>query len=250
MRSQSSSSAAWPLGVKMVQVCRYARGKLLTPCRREGPGRSAARAEFGAAREQGSARAQAHRGGESESRPLERRPADRHLFRRAGALPQRLEIKPALQLIGLLGWLLAAFAAAALGAIASVDAASFYAQLTKPSWAPPATVFGPVWSVLYTLMGISAWLVWRSPGPKRVALGLFGIQLAVNALWSWLFFAWHRGALATAEVFVLLVLIVATVAAFWRASRWAALLLLPYLLWVSFASVLTWTVWRNNSGLL
>jgi tryptophan-rich sensory protein len=155
-----------------------------------------------------------------------------------------------LQLIGLLGWLVAAFAAAALGAIASVDAASFYAQLTKPSWAPPASVFGPVWSVLYTLMGISAWLVWRSPGPKRVALGLFSVQLAVNALWSWLFFAWHRGALATVEVFVLLVLIVATIAAFWRTSRWAALLLLPYLLWVSFASVLTWTVWRGNPGLL
>src|SRR5512147_1561698 len=120
------------------------------------------------------------------------------------------------QWVGLLGWLLAAFAAGAVGAVASVDAASFYAQLSKPSWAPPAWVFGPVWSALYALMGVAAWLVWRSPGPKGVPLGLFGAQLAANSLWSWLFFAWHRGALAALEVLVLLALIVATVAAFSR----------------------------------
>lgn len=154
------------------------------------------------------------------------------------------------QLTGLIGWLLAAFAAGAVGALASVDAASFYAQLAKPSWAPPASVFGPVWSVLYALMGIAAWLVWRSPGRNGVALGLFGAQLAANALWSWMFFAWHRGALAAVEILVLLALIVATGAAFWRANRLAALLLAPYLLWVAFASVLTWTLWRNNPGLL
>jgi tryptophan-rich sensory protein len=154
------------------------------------------------------------------------------------------------QLVGLVAWLLAAFAAGAVGAVASVDAASFYSQLSKPSWAPPAWVFGPVWSALYALMGVAAWLVWRSPGPKGRALGLFGAQLAANALWSWLFFAWHRGALAAFEVLVLLALIMATVAAFWRHSRWAALLMVPYLVWVSFASVLTWAVWRSNPGLL
>lgn len=154
------------------------------------------------------------------------------------------------QSVGLVGWLLAAFAAGAAGAVASIDAASFYAQLSKPSWAPPAWVFGPVWSALYALMGVAAWLVWRSHGSKGLALGLFGAQLAVNALWSWLFFAWHRGALAAVDVLVLLALIVATVAAFWRTSRLAALLLLPYLLWVSFASVLTWAVWKSNPGLL
>ena len=154
------------------------------------------------------------------------------------------------QTVGLLGWLLAAFAAAALGAVASVDAASFYAQLSKPSWAPPAWVFGPVWSTLYALMGVAAWLVWRSPGSNKIALGLFGAQLGANALWSWLFFAWHRGALAALEVLVLLALILATIVAFSRTSRLAALLLVPYLLWVSFASVLTWTVWRSNPGLL
>jgi tryptophan-rich sensory protein len=154
------------------------------------------------------------------------------------------------QLIGLIAWLLAAFAAGAVGAIASVDAASFYAQLSKPSWAPPASVFGPVWSLLYALMGIAAWLVWRSPGRKALALGLFAAQLAVNALWSWMFFAWHRGALASVEIVVLVALIVATLTAFWRISRFAALLLVPYLGWVSFASVLTWTLWRSNPSLL
>ena len=154
------------------------------------------------------------------------------------------------QWAGLLGWLLAAFAAGAVGAVASVDAASFYAQLSKPSWAPPAWVFGPVWSTLYALMGVAAWLVWRSPGSNKIALGLFGAQLGANALWSWLFFAWHRGALAALEVLVLLALILATIVAFSRTSRLAALLLVPYLLWVSFASVLTWTVWRSNPGLL
>ncbi len=153
-------------------------------------------------------------------------------------------------MIGLLAWVLAAFAAGAVGAIASVDAASFYAQLARPLWAPPGWIFGPVWTTLYALMGVAAWLVWRSPGSKRLALGLFGAQLAANALWSWLFFAWHLGALATVEVFVLLALIAATVATFWRSSRLAALLLVPYFLWVSFASVLTWAVWRSNPGLL
>lgn len=154
------------------------------------------------------------------------------------------------QVAGLLGWLLVVFVAAAVGAAASVDAPSFYAQVSKPAWAPPAGVFGPVWTVLYALMGVAAWLVWRSPGPRSAALTLFGAQLGANALWSWLFFAWHRGALAAVEILVLLALIVAMIVAFWRISRLAALLMLPYLLWVSFASVLTWAVWRSNSTLL
>jgi tryptophan-rich sensory protein len=152
--------------------------------------------------------------------------------------------------MGLAGWLVLTFAAAAIGAIASLHAAEFYAQLIRPSWAPPAGVFGPVWTVLYALMGISVWLVWRSPGRHAVAIALFIIQLAANALWSWLFFAWHRGALAAAEVLVLLIVIAATVCAFWRINRLAAWLLLPYLLWVTFASALTWSVWKSNPGLL
>ena len=131
-----------------------------------------------------------------------------------------------------------------------MDAAAFYAQLSKPSWAPPAAVFGPVWTVLYSLMGIAAWLVWRSPHASRRALTLFGVQLAANALWSWLFFAWHLGAFAAAEVLVLLALIAATVRVFFQINRLAALLLLPYLLWVIYASALTWSVWQRNPGLL
>ncbi|WP_210411685.1 TspO/MBR family protein [Rhodoferax sediminis] len=155
-----------------------------------------------------------------------------------------------MQLLGLVAWLVLSFVAAGVGAIASVEAASFYAQLMRPSWAPPASVFGPVWSVLYALMGVAAWLVWRERGATREALTLFVAQLAANALWSWLFFAWHQGALASAEVLVLLLLIAATIVAFWRIRRLAAVLMLPYLVWVSFASALTWSIWQSNPGLL
>jgi tryptophan-rich sensory protein len=150
------------------------------------------------------------------------------------------------------GWLFITFAEGALGAIASADAPTFYAQLEKPAWAPPAGVFGPVWTVLYALMGVAAWLVWReskSPG-RNSALLVFMVQLAANALWSWLFFAWRQGALAFLEVLVLLALIAATLVAFWRVRRLAAVLLVPYIGWVSFASALTWSVWRSNPSLL
>lgn len=152
--------------------------------------------------------------------------------------------------LALVGWLALTFTAAAIGAVASMHAAEFYAQLIKPSWAPPAGVFGPVWTVLYALMGVAVWLVWRSPGRRAGAIALFVAQLAANALWSWLFFAWHRGALAAAEVLLLLVLIAATARMFWRTNRPAAWLLVPYLLWVTFASALTWSVWKSNPGLL
>ena len=156
------------------------------------------------------------------------------------------------QALGLLAWLAVVFVAAALGALASTDAAAFYAQLAKPAWAPPASVFGPVWSVLYGLMAIAAWLVWREKGAEggRTALGLFLAQLVANALWSWLFFGRHRGALAFADVLLLLALVVTTTAAFWRIHRAAGALLIPYVLWVGFASALTWTVWRANLALL
>ena len=155
-------------------------------------------------------------------------------------------------LAGLLGWLALVFVTATVGAIASVEAASFYAQLARPAWAPPGWVFGPVWTLLYLMMGFAAWQVWRTRGfaRARLALGLFCLQLAVNALWSWLFFAWHLGALAFAEVLLLWGLVLATVVSFWRASRLAGILLLPYLAWVSFASVLTYTVWQMNPSLL
>ncbi|MBX9849099.1 MAG: tryptophan-rich sensory protein [Rhodocyclaceae bacterium] len=154
------------------------------------------------------------------------------------------------QYIGLLGFLVAVFVAAALGAVASVSAPTFYAQLTRPEWSPPAWLFGPVWSMLYCMMGVAVWLVWRKLPVDRAALLLFAVQLAVNALWSWLFFAWHQGALAFADVLLLWVLIGATIRAFWRTSRIAAVMLVPYWLWVSFATALTFAVWQGNPALL
>jgi len=154
------------------------------------------------------------------------------------------------QVLGLLAWLAVVFAAAGLGAIASIDASSFYGQLNRPSWSPPAALFGPVWSALYALMGIAVWLVWRRSEDTQRALRLFIGQLAANALWSWLFFAWHHGALAFIDALLLLVLIAATIVSFWRLNRVAAVLLVPYILWVGFASVLIWAVWHGNPGVL
>ena len=156
------------------------------------------------------------------------------------------------EIAALVGWLALTAIAAVAGTIASLDAASFYAQLARPSWAPPAGVFGPVWSLLYLLMAIAAWLVWLEPrsSQRTVALTLFVVQLVVNALWSWLFFAWHRGALALLDVLVLLALIVAMLGAFWRTRPLAGMLLVPYVAWVAFASELTFVVWRANPSLL
>lgn len=154
---------------------------------------------------------------------------------------------------GLLGWLVLCFAASAVGALASIDAGSSYRELESPAWGPPGWVFGPVWTFLYLTMAIAAWLVWREPAGRRervLALGLFMVQLALNALWSWLFFVWKLGGVAFLEVVLLWLLIAATMAAFWRIRRLAALLLVPYLLWVTFATALTWALWRANPALL
>ena len=156
------------------------------------------------------------------------------------------------QILGLVGWLVVSFAAAATGAVATSSAGSFYEQLTRPGWAPPAALFGPVWTVLYFLMGIAAWLVWRERGfaGARVALSLFFVQLALNGLWSWLFFNWQRGAWALGEVLLLWVVIFATLVAFWRVRPLAGMLLVPYLAWVSFATALTYALWRANPAAL
>lgn len=155
------------------------------------------------------------------------------------------------QIAGLIGWLALAFVAAAIGAIASTRAPEFYQALIRPSWAPPAALFGPVWSVLYLMMGVASWLVWREgSGNTRGALRLYLVQLALNSLWSWLFFAWHQGRWAFFEIVVLWVMILATVVAFWRIRLLAGVLLVPYLLWVSFATALAYTVWTLNPVLL
>jgi tryptophan-rich sensory protein len=152
----------------------------------------------------------------------------------------------------LLGWVALAATAGAVGGLASRDAGVFYGALAKPTWAPPGWLFAPVWSALYLLMGIAAWLVWREGGWRRQrgVLGLFVLQLAVNALWSWLFFGWHRGALAFADIVLLWLLIVATVIGFWRVRPLAGALLLPYLAWVGFATALNYAVWHLNPSTL
>lgn len=150
--------------------------------------------------------------------------------------------------LGLFGWMVVVFVAAAIGALATRRARDFYARLVKPSWAPPGWVFGPVWTVLYLLMALAAWLVWRRAGwgGATSALSLFLAQLVCNALWSWFFFAWRRGALALADIILLLGLIVATLFAFAHVDTLAAILLVPYLAWVTFATALTHAVWRAN----
>ena len=152
-----------------------------------------------------------------------------------------------------LGILLAiTFVAAAIGGVASIQAPDFYLALNRPSWAPPPSVFGPVWSVLYLLMAIGAWIIVRVAGWPRAKpqLMLYVGQLALNALWTWLFFHWHSGAAAFAEILILLSSVAATVVAFWRTHKLAGALLLPYLAWVSFATALTWSVWQANKGTL
>lgn len=125
----------------------------------------------------------------------------------------------------------------------------WYAALAKPSWNPPGYLFGPVWSILYLLMAVSAWLVWRKAGfsGAGVALGLFLLQLILNALWSYLFFGLHRPDLAFIDIVALWLVILATLLAFWPISGPAGLLLLPYLAWVSFASALNLQLWRLNA---
>ena len=156
------------------------------------------------------------------------------------------------QVFGLLGWLAVSFAAAGVGGLASANSQEFYQQLTLPAWAPPSWLFAPVWTLLYILMGVAAWLVWREGGFRkaRAALTLFLIQLAFNALWTWLFFAWRLGAAAFFEILILWTLILCTFVAFLRVRPIAAWLIIPYLVWVSFAAVLTYAIWQSNPALL
>ena len=141
---------------------------------------------------------------------------------------------------------------AGIGAYASIDAKTFYASLTQPAWAPPPTVFGPVWTLLYLMMLVAAWLVVRQQGTaaSRPAMTLFGAQLVLNAAWTWFFFHWHVGALAFVEVLVLLVAVALTTRAFRRVRPVSGWLMLRYLAWVGFASALTFAMWRLNPGVL
>ena len=124
----------------------------------------------------------------------------------------------------------------------------WYAALAKPSWTPPGWVFGPVWALLYALMAIAAWLVWRRAGlaGAKGALALYVFQLLLNALWSFLFFKLHLMVVSVVEVVLLWLAILATARAFGRITRSAGLLLIPYLAWVGYAAALHLAMWRLN----
>jgi benzodiazapine receptor len=154
------------------------------------------------------------------------------------------------QIVGLSLWIVITFLAAGFGA--QFQPGEWYAQLVKPSWTPPNWVFAPVWTVLYLLMAIAAWLVWRPQGfaAARLALILFQVQLGLNALWSWLFFGQQRPGLAVIDITLLWLAILLTLLAFWRRDSFAGLLLLPYLAWVSYAAALNFAIWRLNLSTL
>ncbi len=150
-------------------------------------------------------------------------------------------------MLALAGWLALCFSAAGSAVLVSID--GWYAALSKPSWNPPAWVFGPAWTLLYGMMAVAAWLVWREGGWKVQgrSLGLFLLQWVLNALWTPIFFGMHRPGPAFAEIVMLWLVLAATLWSFWRVKKAAGVLLMPYLAWVSFAAVLNFTIWRLNS---
>jgi len=141
-------------------------------------------------------------------------------------------------------------AAGAMGGLVTGPAVkTWYPTLQKPSWNPPSWLFAPVWTVLYVLMAIAAWLVWRAGLFFGTPGILFGLQLILNMLWSWFFFGKHRPDQSFAEILVLWVSILATAVAFVQVNLVAGWLFVPYLLWVTFAAVLNGTIWRMNPEL-
>ena len=161
-----------------------------------------------------------------------------------------MSLKP---MVGLVLWVALSFCAGLIGSRFTGPAvATWYGSVSRPAWAPPNFLFGPVWSALYLMMGIAAWLVWRKAGMSGApgAMLLFGLQLIANAAWSAIFFGLHRFDLAFVEIVVLWALILATMVAFWRLGARAGLLLLPYALWVSYAGALNLAIWRLSPGAL
>lgn len=150
----------------------------------------------------------------------------------------------------LVGWILFSEAAGIIGSFfTAASIPTWYATLTKPTLNPPAWVFGPVWTTLFALMGIAAFLIWRKGWSRKdvkVALGLFFAQLVLNTLWSIIFFGLQNPGAAFVEIVVFWIAIVATIVSFARISKAAAWLLVPYIVWVSFASYLNYMIWMLN----
>lgn len=152
------------------------------------------------------------------------------------------------QALGLIAWLALPLSAGTVGSRYMPGA--WYASLAKPSWNPPDAIFAPVWILLYVLMGVAAWLVWRRAGFRGAgtALGLFVVHLILNALWSYLFFGLHRPDWALVDIVALWLAILVVTILFWRRHQVAGALLLPYLAWVGFATLLNFTLWRLNAA--
>jgi translocator protein len=148
--------------------------------------------------------------------------------------------------LGLGAWLVVCYGVAAVAG--QFTPGAWYEQLAMPDWTPPDWLFGPVWTVLYGLMAVAAWMIWQQKGLSGAsfALGLFGFQLALNLAWSWLFFGLQEIGLALADIVALWAAILLTIVAFWRENRVAGGLLMPYLLWVTFAAALNFEIWRLN----
>lgn len=139
------------------------------------------------------------------------------------------------------------FAAAWIGSRFRPD--SWYMHLRKPSFNPPNWIFAPVWTVLYIMMAVAAWRVWTIAG-FAPAIVLWLVQLVLNMAWSWLFFGRRRTDIALMDIVTLLVFIVATTSAFFGIDRWAGILMVPYLVWVAFATVLNFSLWKLNKDRL
>ena len=153
------------------------------------------------------------------------------------------------QLTGLIAWILVCFACAGIGSAVTIpNLEVWYAGLNQPSWNPPNWIFGPVWTTLFAMMAVAAWLVWRRAGfgKGRLSLTWFGIQLGLNLGWSILFFGCQQPAFALIEIVMLWLAIAITISLFCRHSKLAAGLMAPYLCWVSFATVLNFAFWSLN----
>lgn len=155
-------------------------------------------------------------------------------------------MKKSKKIWGLIGWIVLCSLAGIFGA--QFEPGSWYEALQKPAWTPPNWVFPVVWPILYILMGISAWLIWKLKTTKLTdsVFTWFYMQLALNALWSWLFFGMHYIGTALAEILLLWTAIIFTILLFWNKRRLAGALLVPYLAWVSYASALTFAIWKLN----
>jgi tryptophan-rich sensory protein len=152
------------------------------------------------------------------------------------------------QIAGLAVSLLVVFGIATLGGVlTNLSVATWYPSLGKPSWTPSGATIGTVWTVLYTVMGIAAWIVWRSGfGGRQRPLAIYALQLLLNAGWSALFFGLRSPGWALLEIGILWLAILATSVTFWKVSKLAGALMIPYLLWVTFAGVLNALVWKMN----